>query len=146
MQDPAVCLDFFARTLDFALFPHPSGHPLAAAARLNGQKQSWKWIQEQVPEGVTNQKSHREDLAEEIGIIFSQLPQRIDNCRLPLHVATKLPYELRELRRMVSERRVRVTGRQINSPHIGCRAFWEVMARNSNCTGRRWLWQLALAK
>ena len=68
---------------------------------------------------------------------FARLLQRIDDCRLPLHVATKMTYELRELRRIVSERRVRVTGRPMTSLHIGCRAFWEVVARNSNCAGRK---------
>ena len=64
-QDPAIDLGFSARTLHFALFPLPSRHPLATAARLNGQ--------EQVRERVSNRKWHHKDLAETIGIIFVQL-------------------------------------------------------------------------
>ena len=44
MHDPALYLDFFTSTLDFALFPHRGRHPLAVAARLNGQKHAWGWI------------------------------------------------------------------------------------------------------
>ena len=48
MHDRALYLDFFTSTLDFALFPHRGRHPLAVAARLNGQKHAWGWIQGEV--------------------------------------------------------------------------------------------------
>ena len=58
MQDPAIYLDFFARTLDSAIGRHPnlSRHPLAAAARPNGKRQAREWIQGLVRDKVSNPK------------------------------------------------------------------------------------------
>ena len=47
MKDPSIFFDFFAKTLGFVLFPRHSRHPLAAAARLNGEIEAWGWLQEQ---------------------------------------------------------------------------------------------------
>ena len=38
LQTPEIYLGLFARTLDFAVFPHLSGHPPAAAAGLCGRE------------------------------------------------------------------------------------------------------------
>ena len=138
LGDPAIYLDFFARSLDFALWPHLSRHPLAAAKRINGEKQACEWIPGQVREGVSNPEWYRKDVVGEIGIICAQSFRRIRNCRLPLHVVPRMSYELHKLRRMDSERRSQMNGWPMDSPHMGRRAFREVVARY-NDRARRWL-------
>ena len=115
---PTPYLDSYARTLDSALFPHLSRHPIAAAERLNGKKQARDWIKGQVREGVSNTGWHRKDLVRIIGIIFAQLFHRIGDCRLSSHVTPEMSYEIHELRRMVSGRRITVNRWTPGSRHI----------------------------
>ena len=83
MHDPATFSDFFARTLDFALLPYISRHPLAAAAEINGIRKVWERIQGQPREGVRNSAWCHKDSVDEIGVIFAQLLYRIGACLLP---------------------------------------------------------------
>ena len=70
---PAIYLDLFAGTLDFAALSHLSLHPRPTAARRNGDEQAWEWIQVQAREGVSNSEWYREDLMTKVCVIFGQL-------------------------------------------------------------------------
>ena len=137
-QGPAIFLDFFARTLAFARLPRLSRHLLAAAAIVNGKKQKWEWIQENVKEGVRNPAWYRGGLADEIGVIFVQLFYRAGDWRRTVHFAPKMGYGYHELWRVVWGRRIQVKGWTMGSPHLGRRAFWVVAPRNTDRTWRRW--------
>ena len=67
---PAVFLDFFSRTLDFAGFPYRSRRPLAAASDTDRKPKASERIREQVSDGVRDPKWVREDT---IGFILAQL-------------------------------------------------------------------------
>ena len=40
LSDPGLHLDFFGQTLDFAVFPHKSRHPLAIGAGINSRNRA----------------------------------------------------------------------------------------------------------
>ena len=103
-----VYLDFFARVLDFSVFPHFSRHPRAAPVGLNGKKRAWGRVREQVRKGVRNPKWFREDSGDKIGIIFARLFDRIGGCILPVHIAPPMAEGLLELWQSAPERRIQV--------------------------------------
>ena len=56
-------LDFFVRTLDFAVFPHRSCQPLTAPATLDGAKKAWEGIREQARGRASNPEWCHKDIA-----------------------------------------------------------------------------------
>ena len=44
LSDPGVYLDFFPKTLDFAIFPRKSRRPLAACSGINDKASAWEWL------------------------------------------------------------------------------------------------------
>ena len=54
LTSPGICFGSLARTLDLAVCPHLSRHPLAAAAGLGWKGKARHWIQGQIREGVRN--------------------------------------------------------------------------------------------
>ena len=103
-QNPGIYFDFFARMPDFAVVPHISRHPPAAAAGLSGEGRAWDWIQEQIREEDRNPEWFRNGLIEKIGVAFSHLSNRVGDCRFPLYVSPQMAPDLRELWNVVSER------------------------------------------
>ena len=99
-------MGFFARALDIAVFLHLSRHALAAAAGLSGKTKSWDWAHEQIREGVRNPEWFREELIDKIGAALSRLFHRIGDCRSPPYLAPKMAPDLREMRGLVSGRRM----------------------------------------
>ena len=63
-------------------------------------------IQERAHYGVSNREWYRRDLIGKICIMLAQLFHRIRDCHSPLHVGPKMSGEVREMRRMVSGRRI----------------------------------------
>ena len=92
---------------------------------------------------VRNLGRYREDVAGKIDFIFAQLCRRFGDGRSLLRGALRIAYEILKLRRMASGRRIQVSGWATDSPLLGFRDSWGVVARNGGRAGRRWLWELA---
>ena len=129
--------------LDFAVFPHLSRHPIAAAAGIVGKRRTWAWIQEHVRGGVRNPEWRQEDPVDRIGIVFAQFFHRIGDCRLPLYFDPKMATGLHAMWCIISGRRTRVNNWKMGSLHRGRRAYREVASRNSGRPRGRLLWELA---
>ena len=56
LGDPALYLDFFGQTLDYAVFPHESKHPMALGSDISSKTKAWGWICEQITAGDLHPK------------------------------------------------------------------------------------------
>ena len=131
---PAVFLDFFSRTLDFAGFPYRSRRPLAAASDTDRKPKASERIREQVSDGVRDPKWVREDLADTFGFILAQLFHRIS---LAGPAVAKKFFEMRSI---ASGRRTQTNQWHMDSQRAECRQFREAARRNIDRARRRLAW------
>ena len=83
-REPGLYLDFPAKTLDFAVFPHKSRRALAVCARINDKARAWEWLCDQVRTGAHAPEWFHQESVGHIGIIFARIFHKIGGCRLPL--------------------------------------------------------------
>ena len=82
LSGPALYLDFFGHTLDYAVFPHESKHTLALDSDINSKPEAWEWICAQVTAGTLHpQWSHRFEV-DQLGIPLADLFRKIGDCQL----------------------------------------------------------------
>ena len=81
-RDPGQYLDFFSRTLDFAIFPRKSRHPLAITAGFGGKARVWGWLVYEVRTGVPDPEWRHRESIDRFGIVLARLFREIGDCRL----------------------------------------------------------------
>ena len=73
IRDKGLYLDCFAKTLDYAISPHKTRHPLHVASGINDKARAWGWPYAQVRTGVRDPQRSHQDSVGASGVIFAQL-------------------------------------------------------------------------
>ena len=84
LSDPALYLDFFGQTLDYAVFPHKSRCPVAAGSDVSSKTKAWGWICVHITLDASQPRRMRRSRFDQFGIFFAGLFHKISDCRLPI--------------------------------------------------------------
>ena len=104
LGDTGLYLDFFSRTLDFAICPHKNRHPVAATAGIGDKARTWDWLVDPVRANVPDPDWRHQEQVGRHGIIFARLLRKTGGCRLPFSLGPSIATQLFEMWSTVPDR------------------------------------------
>ena len=130
LRDPGLYLDFFPRTLDFAICPRISRHPPAISAGIGDKARAWDWWVDQARTGVPDPEWRRRESIDRIGIILARLLRRIGGCRLPLSAGPPAATQPFELWNAVTDCRFSHNQWALGANDAECKGLYDGASRN----------------
>ena len=130
LSDPALFLDFFAQTLEYAAFPHRSKHHMALGSDIGTKGQAWMWICEQITESATHPEWIHRGLIDQLGILFADLFQKIGDCRLPPRIGPAAATQLFSCWNAIADLRIQENGWALSSSDPALEENVEIVSRS----------------
>ena len=109
LGDPALYLDFFGQTLEYAAFPHKSKRHMASGSDIGAKDPDWKRMCEQIAESAIHSGWIYRDLVDHLGVLFADLFRTNGDCRFPSCIGPAVAAQLFTCRSAIADLRIQKT-------------------------------------